>query len=34
MKAIQTYLMAENPDANAIFSAADDQLNRILDRYY
>jgi len=34
MKAIQTYLMDENPDADEILSAANDQLDRILDRYY
>ncbi len=34
MKAIQSYLMVENPDANAILKEANDSLNRILARYY
>jgi multiple sugar transport system substrate-binding protein len=34
MKAIQTYMMDENPDANAILKTANDALDRILARYY
>jgi hypothetical protein len=34
MKAIQSYMMVENPNANAILKEANDNLNRILARYY
>ncbi len=34
MKAIQSYLMVEKPNANAILKEANDSLNRILARYY
>lgn len=34
MKAIQSYMMAENPDANKILKEANDRLNAILARYY
>lgn len=34
MKAIQSYMMAENPNADAILKEANDSLNKILARYY
>jgi multiple sugar transport system substrate-binding protein len=34
MKAIQTYMMTEKPDADAILKTANDTLDKILARYY
>jgi multiple sugar transport system substrate-binding protein len=34
MKAIQTYMMTESPDADAILKTANDALDKILARYY